>query len=76
MTGQALRLAEALIARPSVTPDDAGCQELIAELLGQAGFKTERLRFGAVDNLWARRGNAAPALARKPGWKRSTSTPL
>jgi succinyl-diaminopimelate desuccinylase len=57
-----LTLARELIRRPSVTPDDAGCQALIEELLRGAGFATERLRFGAVDNLWARRGQAAPAL--------------
>ena len=57
-----LSLARELIRRPSVSPPDAGCQTLIAELLGKAGFTTERLRFGEVDNLWARRGRAAPAL--------------
>ena len=57
-----LELARELIRRPSVTPADAGCQELIADLLQGAGFGVERLRFGPVDNLWARRGRAAPAL--------------
>jgi len=57
-----LSLARELIRRPSVSPADAGCQTLIAELLAKAGFTTERLRFGEVDNLWARRGRAAPAL--------------
>jgi len=57
-----LSLARELIRRPSVSPTDAGCQTLIAELLGKAGFATERLKFGEVDNLWARRGSAAPAL--------------
>lgn len=57
-----LNLARELIRRPSVTPADAGCQRLIAELLEPAGFVTEQLRFGEVDNLWARRGRAAPAL--------------
>jgi len=57
-----LSLARELIRRPSVSPTDAGCQTLIAELLEQAGFTAERLRFGVVDNLWARRGRAAPAL--------------
>jgi succinyl-diaminopimelate desuccinylase len=51
-----------LIRRPSVSPADAGCQLLIGELLEGAGFAVERLRFGEVDNLWARRGRAAPAL--------------
>jgi len=57
-----LTLARELIRRPSVSPADAGCQELIAGLLADAGFAAERLRFGVVDNLWARRGRAAPAL--------------
>lgn len=57
-----LELARELIRRPSVTPADAGCQELIEGLLRDAGFAVERLRYGPVDNLWARRGRAAPAL--------------
>lgn len=57
-----LDLTRALIQRASVTPSDAGCQELIATLLGGSGFRTERLAFGEVDNLWARRGRGAPAL--------------
>ncbi len=57
-----LSLARELIRRPSVSPADAGCQDLIAGLLVEAGFSAERLRFGAVDNLWARRGRTAPAL--------------
>jgi succinyl-diaminopimelate desuccinylase len=46
-----------LIARPSITPDDAGCQALIAQRLQAAGFTIEHLRFGEVDNLWATHGN-------------------
>jgi len=57
-----LSLARELIRRPSVSPADAGCQALIAGLLKQAGFTTEHLKFGEVDNLWARRGLTAPAL--------------
>jgi succinyl-diaminopimelate desuccinylase len=57
-----LELARELIRKPSVTPADAGCQALIAGLLRDAGFRTETLRFGEVDNLWARRGASAPAL--------------
>jgi succinyl-diaminopimelate desuccinylase len=52
-----LRLLEALISRPSVTPDDAGCQALIAERLSAAGFRCEALDAGPeasrVSNLWA-----------------------
>ena len=49
-----------LVRRPSVTPDDAGCQEIIAARLRPLGFECETLRFGDVTNLWARRGTAAP----------------
>lgn len=55
-----LELAKALIAKASVTPDDAGCQAMLAERLKALGFVIEPLRFGEVDNLWARRGNQAP----------------
>jgi len=55
-----LELAKELIARRSVTPDDAGCQQLIAERLRPLGFNIEPMRFGPVDNLWARRGNDGP----------------
>jgi len=58
-----LQLAMDLIARPSVTPDDAGCQDLIATRLEAIGFHIERLRFGEVDNLWARHGNDGPLFA-------------
>ena len=52
-----LALAQDLIARPSVTPDDAGCQALIAGRLQRAGFACERLRYEDVDNLWATHGS-------------------
>ncbi|MDX3894030.1 succinyl-diaminopimelate desuccinylase [Pusillimonas sp.] len=55
-------LAEALISRPSVTPDDAGCQALLAERLRSSGFQAESMPFGVVSNLWLRRGSAAPLL--------------
>jgi succinyl-diaminopimelate desuccinylase len=51
-----------LIERESVTPDDAGCQKLMAERLQEAGFVIEHLRYGEVDNLWARHGSAAPVF--------------
>jgi succinyl-diaminopimelate desuccinylase len=56
------QLTQELIARESLTPADAGCQELLAGRLQRAGFTIERLRFGSVDNLWARRGEDAPLL--------------
>ena len=57
-----LELAEKLIARRSVTPADEGCQQLIGERLGALGFSLEALRFGTVENLWARRGDAGPVF--------------
>ncbi|BFM15271.1 succinyl-diaminopimelate desuccinylase [Maricurvus nonylphenolicus] len=58
-----LELACQLISRPSVTPEDAGCQQMMAERLEAIGFKCEFLRFGEVDNLWAVRGEEGPILA-------------
>ena len=57
-----LALACDLIRRPSVTPDDQGCQALMAERLAAAGFSIEWMLFGAVTNLWARRGDSGPLL--------------
>ncbi|UPG89060.1 succinyl-diaminopimelate desuccinylase [Luteibacter aegosomaticola] len=58
-----LALTKDLIARRSVTPDDAGCLPLIAARLAALGFHIEHLRFGDVDNLWATHGGAGPVLA-------------
>jgi len=57
-----LDLARELIARRSVTPNDDGCQEILAGRLAPLGFRIERLRFGQVQNLWARRGTGAPVV--------------
>ncbi len=57
-----LELAQALIARRSLTPDDAGCQEILIERLEKLGFVIERMRFGNVDNFWARRGGGSPVV--------------
>ena len=62
MTSNTFSLATDLIARPSVTPEDAGCQGLIAQRLSRIGFQAETMRFGDVDNLWLRRGERAPLL--------------
>ncbi len=56
-------LACDLISRPSVTPDDMGCQEVMIQRLEAIGFTIERLRFDDVDNFWARRGTATPLFA-------------
>jgi succinyl-diaminopimelate desuccinylase len=53
-------LAQDLIRRPSVTPVDAGCQELIAQRLAPLGFKAETLARNGTTNLWLRRGTARP----------------
>ena len=63
MTSATLQLASDLIARPSITPDDAGCQALLIERLSAIGFACETMVFDDVTNLWARRGSAAPLLA-------------
>jgi succinyl-diaminopimelate desuccinylase len=60
MQNSTLELAQALIARRSLTPDDAGCQEILTERLEKLGFNVEHMRFGNVDNFWARKGDAAP----------------
>jgi len=57
-----LDLARALIARPSLTPDDAGCQSLLMERLAPLGFRFETLVSNGVTNLWARRGSARPLV--------------
>ena len=57
-----LQLARELIARRSVTPEDGGCQELLAARLARVGFALEPVRRGEVTNLWARRGDARPLL--------------
>ncbi|THF66083.1 succinyl-diaminopimelate desuccinylase [Pseudothauera nasutitermitis] len=57
-----LALACELIARPSVTPEDAGCLERIGARLAALGFRLERIDAAGVSNLWARRGTARPVL--------------
>ncbi len=57
-----LELTKALIARASVTPDDAGCQELLMEQLAPLGFRFETIARNGVTNLWARRGDAGPLV--------------
>jgi len=57
-----LALARDLIAKRSVTPDDAGCQALVAERLAPLGFVCETLVVNGVTNLWARRGSSRPLM--------------
>jgi len=63
MNDAVLELTIELCRRASLTPDDAGCQLLLAERLAAAGFSIETLRFGAVDNLWAWHGRGGPMFA-------------
>ena len=62
MPNDTLTLAQTLIARASLTPLDKGCQEILIARLKVLGFHIETMRFGEVDNLWARRGNTAPVV--------------
>ena len=55
-----LDLTKKLIAIDSVTPDDKGCQQLIAERLEKIGFNNETLQYSDVTNMWSRRGNKRP----------------
>ena len=57
-----VELAKQLIARNSVTPNDAGCIDLLCEHLKPLGFECEKISMGGVDNLWARRGTASPLV--------------
>ncbi len=57
-----VELSSELIRRHSVTPDDAGCQQVLATRLTAAGFTCESMRFGDTDNLWATHGSGAPVL--------------
>lgn len=59
---ETLDLAIDLISRDSVTPEDKGCQEMMTRRLNKLGFHIEALRFGEVDNYWARRGNIGPVF--------------
>ncbi|UXY17083.1 succinyl-diaminopimelate desuccinylase [Chitiniphilus purpureus] len=62
MSNPTLDLTIQLMKQPSVTPNDADCQQIIARRLEQLGFQIEHLRFEDVDNLWARRGSQGPVL--------------
>lgn len=62
MSSDTLILAQMLIARRSLTPADDGCQEILINRLKDIGFSIERMRYGEVDNLWARRGTSQPLV--------------
>jgi succinyl-diaminopimelate desuccinylase len=63
MNQEVLQLTIELCRRKSLTPDDAGCQALLAERLRAVGFTVESLRFGTVDNLWASHGSSGNVFA-------------
>lgn len=60
---ETLELARALIRRASITPEDRGCQRMLADRLAALGFMAEHMCFDEVENLWLRRGNKGPVLA-------------
>ncbi len=62
VTINTLDLAQQLISRRSVTPDDAGCLDLLTALLEPLGFRCDKISMGGVDNLWARRGSESPLV--------------
>ena len=62
MSAETLDLARRLVACRSITPDDAGCLELVASRLTAAGFSCERIDRGGVRNLLARHGRTAPIV--------------
>ncbi len=59
---ETLTLLKDLILRKSVTPEDAGCQDILAERLTKIGFNDERLDFADTKNIWLRRGNISPLV--------------
>src|SRR6267154_2285264 len=62
LMSKTLELTQDLMARASVSPTDGGCQAVMIERLELSGFEAERLRFGPVDNFWAKRGRGGPVF--------------
>ncbi|MDD7568938.1 MAG: succinyl-diaminopimelate desuccinylase [[Actinobacillus] rossii] len=63
MKNEIINLAKNLIRRPSISPDDQGCQQMIAERLANLGFEIEWMNFGETTNLWAKHGSTKPLVA-------------
>ncbi|SUT87354.1 succinyl-diaminopimelate desuccinylase [Actinobacillus ureae] len=63
MKNNIINLAQDLIHRPSISPADQGCQQVIADRLQQLGFTLEWLPFGDTLNLWAKHGSGHPVIA-------------
>ena len=57
-----IELAKTLINKRSVTPEDAGCQDLFKDILGELGFNNETMVFEDTTNLWARKGDQGPVF--------------
>src|SRR4051812_3478028 len=57
-----IELAQALIRRPPGAPEDAGAMDLVQQTLEGLGFRCRRMRFGQIENLYARRGEGSPNL--------------
>lgn len=63
MKNEIINLVQNLIRRPSISPDDQGCQQMIAERLANLGFEIEWMNFGETTNLWAKHGSTQPLVA-------------
>ncbi|MCI7354178.1 MAG: succinyl-diaminopimelate desuccinylase [[Actinobacillus] rossii] len=63
MKNEIINLTQNLIRRPSISPDDQGCQQMIAERLVNLGFEIEWMNFGETTNLWAKHGSTKPLVA-------------
>lgn len=63
MKNDIINLAQNLIRRPSISPDDQGCQQMIADRLSKLGFSIEWMNFGETTNLWAKHGSTKPIVA-------------
>lgn len=62
MPSATMDLTAQLVSRPSITPDDQGCQQLLIDRLKPLGFRAETMRFEEVDNVWLRKGNESPVF--------------
>lgn len=62
MKQEVIALAQDLIHRPSISPKDEGCQQVIADRLSKLGFNIEWMPFGDTLNLWATHGNSTPTI--------------
>ena len=63
MREKVVSLAQDLIRRPSISPNDEGCQKIIAERLGKLGFQIDWMPFNDTLNLWAKHGTGEPVIA-------------